>query len=159
MRKLCVVLAVVSTLLIAVHANTAIAAERAIVSTTSIVNTPMRFRVFALADDNTAWGLHLNSAWANGGGFVSLEQLAILSVNAVWEQLPMLPEGRTFKELRALDSFSALSTLIFVVVLATDGSIWGLIPSEEEPFCTEFPDLNINLTTWIPLTPSLPPSE
>lgn len=134
------------------------AADRTITSTTSLTTAVMEMRLAVLADDGTAWGLHLNPPFENY--YFDPPQLMNVASIGVWVQLPALPGGRSFKELRTLDTQAQIDYIpIFAIALATDGSLWQLLPPAEQWYCWAYWDVDISLATWYPLAPSLPPSE
>jgi hypothetical protein len=157
MRKLWVSL-IVFALLVLSFSRGVEAADRTIASTTALTTAAMEIRLAVLADDGTAWGLHLNPSWESY--YWDPPQLMSVAAIGVWEQLPALPEGRTFKELRTLDTKAQLDYIpIFAIALATDGTLWQLLPPADQWYCWDYAYVDINLAAWYSLAPPLPPSE
>lgn len=160
MRKLyaSLIVSAISTLLWLSPRTEAVAAERTITSTTALTTSAMQIRLVVLADDGTAWGLHLTPSFENY--YLDPPQLMSVASIGSWEQLPALPGARAFKEIRTLDTQAQYVNLpIFAIALATDGTLWQLLPPSDQWYCWDYYGVDVSLATWYSLAPALPPSE
>jgi len=112
--------------------------------------------VSAIADDGTLWAA--TTKGLDAFEWTDIQLFLSFPSRTTWIQLPQLPGGRYPYKVMPVDNYIAMTGTIYSFCLATDGTIWALIPMLSDIFRGTSIYYSYN-PEWFIFPPPLPQPE